>query len=291
MLHLVAVWHSVTVLSVRGPKSAPPPPAPVGCTSEDTCYNTKAWRCVPAPAGVVGAKCTLDYAFNETGQCVCSSEGPHATCAAGQYPPATAGKKQLLVIGDSVSEGYFPSLSANLSASTKWEAFHAPGNCDNVNWGNRCLTGWLASDPMRWDMITINWGLHDLAFPDNEHLEAKTYGKLLAANVALLKKLAPQATLKWVTTTPCPTNPPPTKQGKSCVLIPGRLESDVLKYNAVAASMISHAVDGVCDMHTVINDYCGVGYSTCDIAQCGGPHFPGKGFEMLGAAMTACVLA
>ena len=28
---------------------------------------------------------------------------------------------------------------------------------------------------------------------------------------------------------------------------------------------------GVCDMHSVITDYCGMGYKTCDIAQCAGP--------------------
>ena len=33
---------------------------------------------------------------------------------------------------------------------------------------------------------------------------------------------------------------------------------------------------GVCDMHKTITDYCGVGYRTCDIAQCGGPRPPGS---------------
>lgn len=41
--------------------------------------------------------------------------------------------------------------------------------------------------------------------------------------------LAPQAKLFWVTTTPVPTNPPPDPAtGKSCQLLPGRIESDVV---------------------------------------------------------------
>ena len=129
------------------------------------------------------------------------------------------------------------------------------------------------------------------ALTDNEHLPVPIYSKLLANITAQLKQLAPKAKLYWVTTTPVPTNPPPDpKTGKSCTLIPGRLESSVLKYNAAAADVVK-TVSGMdtCDMHKVINDHCGTGYSTCDIAQCGGPHFPGKGFEMLGEAMAACV--
>jgi hypothetical protein len=91
-----------------------------------------------------------------------------------------------------------------------------------------------------------------------------------------------------VTTTPVPTDPPPQNK-KSCTLIPGRLERDVLAYNR-AASEVTKGL-GVCDMHKVITDHCGVGYSSCDIAQCGGPHFPGRGFVMLGEAMARCVTA
>ncbi len=87
---------------------------PTPCTAEEVCYNTSAWRCVPAPQGVAGAPCTLDYQYNATGTCVCSSEGPYATCVNGSYAAPTPGAKQVLVIGDSISMGYFGTLQTNL---------------------------------------------------------------------------------------------------------------------------------------------------------------------------------
>ena len=245
-------------------------------------------------------------------------------CVPGAYPPATKGRKQYLVIGDSVSMGYFSALEANLS---DWDVVHAPGNNDNTNWGRRCLKGWLGPDPGRWNLVSVNWGLHDLAFPDNEHLDVATYANLLGDILTQLKALAPRAKTMWVTTTPVPTDPPnDPSSGKSCVLIPGRIETvirptpsptpratkatarrlwtctgplrpvrteprlrlladyffsflsyaapcahrtnlaqDVLKYNAAAGNVTAGRVGSACDLHTVINDFCGLGYRNCKI--------------------------
>ena len=171
-----------------------------------------------------------------------------------------------------------------------FQVFHAPGNNDNTNWGQRCVSGWLGPDPLRWDVVSFNFGLHDLAHPDNEHLSVETYSLLLGRVVDQLASLAPNATLLWVTTTPVPTDPPPDPEtNKSCVLIPGRIETDVLEYNAAALEVVTGRVHGVCDLHGVVTDHCGEGYKTCDIAQCAGPHFVGDGFPMLGRAMAQCV--
>ena len=56
-----------------------------------------------------------------------------------------------------------------------------------------------------------------------------------------------------------PTDPPP-QDGKSCVLLPGRLEKDVLAYNAVAAKVMAAAGSiPTCDVHKAVTDVCGVG--------------------------------
>lgn len=133
------------------------------CDNDGDCYRTTDWRCLPTTAAAGGRPCTLDYQFNETGFCACSSTGPEGTCVPGSYPAAEAGKVQYLVVGDSISMGYFPTLKAKLQ--TTHQAVHAPGNNDNTNWGSRCIKGWLGPDPGRWDLITMNWGAHDLAFP------------------------------------------------------------------------------------------------------------------------------
>jgi hypothetical protein len=192
-------------------------------------------------------------------------------------------KKQLLVIGDSISLGYTPYLAANLTAG--WEVVHAPGNCGNANWGALCARGWLGADPARWDAVTVNHGLHDLAAPDNEHLDLPTYVARLANETAALRSaLRPGAALVWMTTTPVPTDPPP-----QCVLIPRRLQTDVTAYNAAAAGVVGAAGMPTCDLEAVITSVCGPVYATCPIAQCQGPHFTEAGFQLLGAAAAGCV--
>lgn len=261
----------------------------VGCTADEQCYLTSEWRCVEDRWPLVPAEaspCVLDRGYNLTGYCSCGQQ----RCSNLTAPSPSPNKKQYLVIGDSVSNGYFKTLKDTLEGTGKWEVFHAPGNNDNTNFGRRCLEGWLGADPKRWDVISMNWGLHDLAFPDNEHLEVATYASLLTDIRKQLDTLTKQdVNIFWVATTPCPTNPPPGAKGQNCTLLPGRLETDVLRYNAAAAEVLQDIP--VCDLHKVVNDHCGVGYAACDIAQCAGPHFVGDGFPMLGRALAKCVSA
>lgn len=189
------------------------------CDNDGDCYQTAEWRCLPTTKAL-GKPCVLDYYFNRTGFCACNNTGPEGACVPGVYPAAEQGKTQYLVVGDSISMGYFPTLKTTLAATH--QSVHAPGNNDNTNWGSRCIKGWLGPDPSRWDVITMNWGAHDSAFPDNEHLPVPVYTTLFANITAQLKQLAPKAKLFWVTTTPVPTDPPPDpKTGKDCTLIPG----------------------------------------------------------------------
>jgi hypothetical protein len=268
------------------------------CTAEDACLNsTAAFRCLPTSSGH-GAPCVLDYAYNQTGYCSCQAQA----CVPLTSPPKTK-NKQLLVVGDSISLGYLPSLTSALGG--EWEVTHAPSfsgsdNNDNVNWHSHCLEGWLGTQPARWDAVTFNAGLHDLAYEDNEHLSAASYGVLLYGVASrLAAALAPAARIVWMRTTPVPTDPP-----ANCTLIPGRLEVDVQRYNAVADAMVAlvnaqqpqqppSQTDRIrtCDLHGVITAHCGATYRSCDIAQCGGPHFSEAGFQLLGARAAACVTA
>ena len=261
----------------------------VGCTAEEDCLAIpETPRCLSAAAGA-GAPCTLDYAFNETGFCACGAQECVPLTTASRSPQL----KQLLVIGDSISLGYFNALSANL---TGFEVVHAPSfgggnnNNDNAAWGSRCVTEWLGANASRWDAITFNHGAHDYAFPDNEHLSVESFSLFVASIIGKLVALVrPDAAIVWNAITPVPTNPP-----SQCVLLPGRLESNVLAYNAAAARTVEAVGAGrvkSCDLHKVIDDFCGVGYASCSIAQCAGPHFSEEGFSMLGNAVAGCVAA
>jgi hypothetical protein len=248
-------------------------PALTPCTADEDCLSV-GLRCLPSPSG---SPCTLDYEYNETGTCACLPQ----TCATFSYAPQQSEKKQWLVIGDSISMGYTSGLASILGQG--WQVIHVGGstplNCDNAYFASRCISGWLGSNNSRWDVVSYNAGLHDLAFPDNEHLSAASYATFLAKVLAYLSDtLRPDATLLWMSTTPVPTNPT-----RNCTLIPGRLESSVLAYNAAAAAVVSASARDVrvCDLHKVIDDYCGAGYATCNITQCGGPHYSSDGWRLL----------
>lgn len=120
--------------------------------------------------------------------------------------PPSPGKKQWLMIGDSISYGcQGPALK--LAAAKGIQLVHNPTNAANVWWGARCLDRWLggstASTGARWDVISYNFGLHDLAL-DNERIEPDAYAGGLANITRRIAGAFPDAKLLWVTTTPVP---------------------------------------------------------------------------------------
>ena len=253
---------------------------PSNCTADEDCLSL-GLRCLPSASG---APCVLDYGYNLTGVCACQPQ----PCENFTYSKADPDKRQWLVVGDSISMGYKAPLAAALH---NYDVVHvgAAGkslNCDNAYFASRCVAGWLGANASRWDVVSYNAGLHDLAFPDNEHLSIGSYATFLGATLKYLgDTLRPDATLLWMSTTPVPTNPP-----GNCTLIPGRVESQVAAYNAAAAAVVAAQARAVrvCDLHAVINDYCGEGYSVCNITQCAGPHFSDVGWELLARKAAQC---
>ena len=140
-----------------------------GCSSDERCLalsDPTLWRCLVVEGNATNgvSPCTVDAGFNRTGVCRCGTQ----QCKPGSYATPTAGLQQYLVIGDSVSEGYFAYLRDSLKGD--FEPFHAPGNNDNANWGQRCVRSWLGTDPHRWDVISLNFGLHEYAAPSPDAL-------------------------------------------------------------------------------------------------------------------------
>ena len=88
-------------------------------------------------------------------------------CKPGPALPYSTIKKNVLVIGDSLSIGYTPLLAANLSDVALVQ--HAPwdvsdGGAEETQYGERCLEFFLASPSgmaINPDLITFNWGCVD----------------------------------------------------------------------------------------------------------------------------------
>ena len=168
-------------------------------------------------------------------------------------------------IGDSISAGCFVPAK-QLAAAIDIEVMHSPGNAANVWWGAHCLDDWL-HDGDRWDVITYNFGLHDLAM-DNERIEPEQYAYWITNVTQRLANAVPKAKLIWVTTTPVPLgidgNCNKSTLAGGC---PPRKNSDPPIYNAAAEEAIkgSRAAARVStlDLYTVVAKKCGAKYSLC----------------------------
>ena len=142
---------------------------------------------------------------------------------------------KVLVIGDSISIGYTPFVRELLAGEAVVE--HNPGNGGYTGRGLAQLDNWLGDED--WDLITFNWGLHDLAHrPDGSKTRGLDLGGTLCTplegyekNLAeLVRRLqATGSRLLWVNTTPVP-------KGSQ-----GRKPADPARYNEVAAEIMSAA--------------------------------------------------
>lgn len=143
-------------------------------------------------------------------------------------------KKNVLIIGDSISIGYTPFVAKELAEVAN--VLHNPGNGQETGYGLEHIDEWLAMGS--WDVIHFNWGLWDLCY---RHPEATTQGNRdkvngtltwtvdeYAKNLELLveKLEATGATLIFATTTYVPVNEA------------GRFVEDAERYNKAALQIM-----------------------------------------------------
>lgn len=143
-------------------------------------------------------------------------------------------KPKVLIIGDSISIGYFPYIKEELTDVAILT--HNPGNAEYTGTGLKKVRQWLGTE--KWDIIQFNWGLWDLAYrsptANNPMTLNKKNGKVtstpeeyarnLDSLVQILK--GTHAKLIFVTTTYVPRKEP------------GRYTEDAKKYNKIAEKIM-----------------------------------------------------
>ena len=133
----------------------------------------------------------------------------------------------VLIIGDSISIGYTPTVIDNLKG--KANVIHNPGNSQGTTNGLKKLSSWLNDKKLeekKWDVIHFNFGLHDLKhvkvagtsensndFNDPQQADLATYTANMTKLVAQLK--ATGTKLIFATTTPCPAGVKPARAPKT----------------------------------------------------------------------------
>ena len=150
---------------------------------------------------------------------------------------------QVLIIGDSISIGYFKPTQALLEG--KAIVVHNPGNAAHTANGLTRLTEWLGDT--EWDVIHFNHGLHDLKYIDEkgknvsvekgrQQIPIDDYEINLEALVVRLK--ATGAKLIFATTTPVP-------DGTGF-----RVKGDAEKYNRVAERVMTRHGIAINDLYS-----------------------------------------
>lgn len=163
-------------------QSCPAASIPTACGPTQTCCPTfeslSGYGCCDIP----GAVCCP--AGPETQMCcppgtTCVNEGYGASCmpsggganatalhvcppGAANPPSSGGGLPSVIVIGDSVSEGYEPTLAANLSslAYVQHSPYSTGGGADDVFHGVDCQENWLRTadyNQANWTLITFNF--------------------------------------------------------------------------------------------------------------------------------------
>jgi len=143
---------------------------------------------------------------------------------------------RVLIIGDSISIGY--TLPTRKLLEGKTNVHRIPTNGGPTINGIKNIDAWLSKG--KWDVISFNWGLHDLKMDEagKHQVPIEAYEQNLRELVK--RMMATGAKLIWVSTTPVP-------EGK---LSPPRKNSDVVAFNAAAKKVMDDNGVAVHDLYS-----------------------------------------
>jgi hypothetical protein len=185
----------------------------------------------------------------------------------------------VLVIGDSISLGYTPLVTAVMPSVT-----HIPSYSTTTAYALPDLTAWLGATPSSWVTIHFNFGLHDIDLLGSGSAQVPTvspadYAANLQTIVATFRAKAPQAALIWGTTTPVP-------KGSACPPA-DRTNADVLEYNDLAAAVMTEETPNVYidDLYSVAASDPSVYMMPCDV------HMTPAGYAALATSVEAAITA
>ena len=192
------------------------------------------------------------------------------------------GLPKVLILGDSISIGYFPVVKQTLQGEASVSRPNT--NCGDTPRGLAGINKWLGDT--KWDVIHFNWGLWDLCY---RHTESKNQGnrdkvngklsvtpedyeKNLNALVDRLQKTG--ASLIWASTTVVP-------EGEA-----GRFVGDDVKYNAIAAKVMAERGITINDLHAT-----SAAFDPSLFTKPGDVHFKKAGSEKLAAEVVRSIRA
>lgn len=204
-----------------------------------------------------------------------------SVCKPGAQRALSSTKKTVIVLGDSVSIGYTPTLAQVLGDVA--DVQHSPydtwdGGAEETAYGLQCLDYFVKGPDgvlLEPDVLMFNFGLHDgplgnETVPGQQGNSSVYAGELERIVVALQDLYAGKKTqLLFALTSP--------------MMCDANADGNVMTLNAQAAEVMQRKGVATVDPHTALVDKCGpVPQASCFGAdKCFCPHCPGAGYAWL----------
>ena len=200
--------------------------------------------------------------------------GLNYCCLPGPLYPASSTQPNVMIMGDSVSNGYTPYVVTNTSSYAFVQ--HSPSGRDggacNTSMGLSCFDIFMVTLDQKyieWDLIQFNFGLHDL---DNSSNAEQSYGQQLEEiTVKLQNYTNKKAKLQYALTTP-----QMSYYNKGDYVV----EDD----NNIAENIMKKYNIPIVDLYDRVVEYCGpvpyVNCSICATEPCG-DHYTKTGYQWI----------
>jgi len=194
-------------------------------------------------------------------------------------PPNPNNLPKVLLIGDSISSGYYPSVAKALEG--KAVVAKSSDNGESTAVGVLKIDGWLGDT--KWDVIHFNWGVWDMygwQYAKDDRSPAM-YAQRLETLVVRMKKTG--AKLIWATTTPVPPGPESTmlKRWKREVVIDENLER---QYQEAALQVMKKYEVQVDDLYALLKPRRSEFQANDNV------HFSGGGSALMAKQVADCIL-
>ncbi len=178
-------------------------------------------------------------------------------------------RPRVLLIGDSILNGYLKMVIAELEGKAYVDAWVNPYNQSEHL--NKLLVEVLAHGP--YDVVHFNMGLHGW---QKGRIKEGTFEPLTRSYVQVIKKQCPHARIIWASTTPV------TVKGKPAELCL-EINDIIVEHNRLAAKVMK-------ELEVPINDFYNLLLPRLDLARGDQFHWKPDAYQMLAKKATASIL-
>jgi len=178
-------------------------------------------------------------------------------------------RPRVLLIGDSILNGYMKTVTAALDGKAYVDAWVNPYNQSEHL--NRLLAEVLANGP--YDVVHFNMGLHGW---QKGRIKDGTFGPLTKAYVEVIRAKLPRARILWASSTPVTVKDRPTE-------LDPEINPIIVEHNRMAAGVMA-------ELRVPVNDFYALLAPRLELARGDQFHWKGEAYQILAKTVTESVL-